>query len=147
MRDGTLPRILRQRAPPAGSCGVPGGDPATGERPLEEPTRAPGLSSAATFESVVLPHLDSAYNVARWLVGDPTLAEDVVQDATIRALRYFASYRGGNPRAWLLRIVRNAAHEARSARQRHAAASLDETDPDRGEARGALDVRDPAEDP
>ena len=73
----------------------------------------------------MLPHLDAAYNFARWLVGDPTLAEDVVQDATVRALRYFGSFRGDNARAWLLQIVRNAAHEARAKRQLHAAESLD----------------------
>jgi RNA polymerase sigma-70 factor (ECF subfamily) len=63
------------------------------------------------FEWVVLPHLDAAYNLARWLVRDPTLAEDVVQDAALRALRYFASFRGGDGRAWILLIVRNTAYE------------------------------------
>ena len=98
------------------------------------PDPAPG---AAAFEDVVLPHLDAAYNFACWLVGDPTLAEDVVQDATVRALRYFGSYRGQNARAWLLRIVRNTAHEARAARAQQAAVSLDD----------AAAVADPADDP
>jgi RNA polymerase sigma factor (sigma-70 family) len=60
-----------------------------------------------SFEQTVLPHLDAAYNLARWLVRDPTLAEDVVQDACVRAIRYFGSFRGGDSRAWLLQIVRN----------------------------------------
>ncbi len=62
------------------------------------------------FARLALPHLDAAYALARWLVRDPALAEDVVQDAMLRALTYFASFRGDNPRAWLLRIVRNAAY-------------------------------------
>ena len=81
------------------------------------------------FEQVVLPHLNAAYNLARWLVRDRVLAEDVVQDATVRALGYFSSYRGRDGRAWLLRIVRNAAYTAISARKRDAASSLDDTGP------------------
>ena len=58
----------------------------------------------------MLPHLDAAYNLARWLMRDPAAAEDVVQEAMLRALTYFASFKGVNPRAWLLQIVRNTAH-------------------------------------
>ena len=94
----------------------------------------------------MLPHLDAAYNVARWLVGDPTLAEDVVQDATVRALRYFDTFRGGNARAWLLQIVRNTAHEARAKRQLHAAESLDCGSEDEDTA-PALEIADLSDDP
>jgi RNA polymerase sigma-70 factor, ECF subfamily len=73
----------------------------------------PGPSRDDSFEAVVLPHLDAAYNLARWLVGDPVAAEDVVQEAMLRALSYFSSFRGVNPRAWLLQIVRNTAYSAR----------------------------------
>jgi RNA polymerase sigma-70 factor, ECF subfamily len=59
------------------------------------------------FDEVVLPHLDAAFNYARWLTRSDGDAEDVVQDACVRALRFFASLRGDNPRAWLLSIVRN----------------------------------------
>lgn len=59
------------------------------------------------FSAVVEPHLDAAYNLARWLVRDPDDALDMAQEACVRALRYFASYRGGDARGWLLRIVRN----------------------------------------
>jgi RNA polymerase sigma-70 factor (ECF subfamily) len=62
------------------------------------------------FEQVVLPHLDAAYNLARWLVRDPHNAEDVVQEACLRAVRFFGGYQGGDARAWLLRIVRNTAY-------------------------------------
>jgi RNA polymerase sigma-70 factor (ECF subfamily) len=63
----------------------------------------------ADFAAVALPHLDAAYNVARWLVRDAQMAEDVVQDAMLRAMTYFPGFRGENPRAWLLQIVRNTA--------------------------------------
>jgi len=63
-----------------------------------------------SFERVVLPHLDAAYNLARWLVRDREAAEDVLQEAMVRALSYFASFKGVNPRAWLLQIVRNTAY-------------------------------------
>jgi RNA polymerase sigma-70 factor (ECF subfamily) len=59
------------------------------------------------FEDVVVPHLDAAFNYARWLTKNDADAEDVVQDATIRALRFFGSLRNDDARAWLLTIVRN----------------------------------------
>ncbi len=58
----------------------------------------------------MLPHLDAAYNLARWLMRDREAAEDVLQEAMVRALTYFASFKGVNPRAWLLQIVRNTAY-------------------------------------
>jgi len=70
----------------------------------------PPSSRDDTFERVVLPHLDAAYNLARWLMRDPEAAEDVLQEAMVRALTYFSSFRGVNPRAWLLQIVRNTAY-------------------------------------
>jgi RNA polymerase sigma factor (sigma-70 family) len=60
-----------------------------------------------SFEEVVLPHLDAAFNYARWLTKNEADAEDVVQDASVRALRFFSSLRGEDARAWLLTIVRN----------------------------------------
>ena len=60
------------------------------------------------FELLALPHLDAAYNLARWLAGNTADAEDVVQDAYLRAYRYFDAFQGGNFRVWLLTIVRNA---------------------------------------
>ena len=59
------------------------------------------------FEETVLPHLDAAFNYARWLAKNEAEAEDVVQDACVRAVRFFQSLRGEDPRAWLLTIVRN----------------------------------------
>jgi RNA polymerase sigma-70 factor (ECF subfamily) len=59
------------------------------------------------FERIVLPHLDDAYTLARYLLRDQHDAQDAVQDAVLRALRYFETYRDGDARAWLLAIVRN----------------------------------------
>src|SRR4030095_9433907 len=61
------------------------------------------------FRELAAAHLESAYNLARWLVRDRALADDVVQDAMLRALRYYHGFRGENARAWLLQIVRNVA--------------------------------------
>jgi RNA polymerase sigma-70 factor (ECF subfamily) len=60
-----------------------------------------------SFDEVVLPHLDAAYRLARWLMRNEHDAEDVVQEASLRAFRYFRTFTGGNGRAWFLRIVRN----------------------------------------
>src|SRR3954471_24974407 len=59
------------------------------------------------FEERVLPHLDAAYNLARWLTGNDHEAQDVAQEASLRAFKFFGSFRGENGRAWLLSIVRN----------------------------------------
>ena len=85
------------------------------------------MAEGADFEAVVLPHLDEAYNLARWLMRSAADAEDVVQEAMLRALTYFPSFRGGNARAWVLQIVRNTAYSM--LRRRQAAAetvALDE---------------------
>lgn len=63
----------------------------------------------AHFEEVIMPHLDSAFNLARWLTRNEHDAQDVVQEAFLRAYRFFAGFHGGNSRAWLLSIVRNTA--------------------------------------
>jgi RNA polymerase sigma-70 factor (ECF subfamily) len=65
---------------------------------------------AQQFEKVALPHLGAAYNLARWLVRDEHVAEDMVQEAYIRALKYFDSFKGGDIRPWLLGIVRNTCY-------------------------------------
>jgi RNA polymerase sigma-70 factor (ECF subfamily) len=59
------------------------------------------------FDDVVVPHLDAGYRLARWLMGNEHDAEDVVQEASLRAFRYFRTFAGGDGRAWFLRIVRN----------------------------------------
>jgi RNA polymerase sigma factor (sigma-70 family) len=64
----------------------------------------------ARFEAAILPHLDAAYNLARWLTRHDHNAEDVVQEASLRAYRYFDRFQGEGGRAWLLRIVRNTCY-------------------------------------
>jgi RNA polymerase sigma-70 factor, ECF subfamily len=72
---------------------------------LCRPATAPTIG--ASFDEVVLPHLHAAHRLARWLMRNEHDAEDVVQEASLRAFRYFRTFRGGNGRAWFLRIVRN----------------------------------------
>jgi RNA polymerase sigma-70 factor, ECF subfamily len=69
------------------------------------------VPDARRFEEQVLPHLDAAYNLARWLARDPHDAEDVVQDACMRALKYLGSLQGHDARGWFLTIVRNAFYD------------------------------------
>jgi RNA polymerase sigma-70 factor, ECF subfamily len=75
------------------------------------------------FEDAVLPHLDAAFNYARWLTKNEAEAEDVVQDACVRALRFFSSLRNDDARAWLLTIVRNTWY-SRASRESGRAASM-----------------------
>ena len=69
------------------------------------------MSPKSRFERLVLPHLDAAYNLARWLARNPQDAEDVVQDACVRALRYLDSLRNEDAKAWFLTIVRHAFYD------------------------------------
>ena len=67
-------------------------------------------SAAERFEALILPHLDAAYTLARYLLRDEHDAQDAVQDAALRAFRYFDGFRQGDARAWFLTIVRNCCH-------------------------------------
>jgi RNA polymerase sigma-70 factor (ECF subfamily) len=78
------------------------------------------------FETAMLPHLDAAFNLARWLTRDDLAAEDVVQEAYCRALRFFASFRGGDGRPWLLAVVRRAAFDWLAQRKRSPLVAFDE---------------------
>jgi RNA polymerase sigma-70 factor (ECF subfamily) len=79
------------------------------------------------FEQAVLPHLDAAYNLARRLTRNQQDAEDAVQDAYLRAYRFFPSYRGGDARPWLMKIVRNTCYTwLRANRPLQEAAEFDE---------------------
>ena len=72
------------------------------------PERHLSLQELERFNEGVLPYLDAAHNLARYLLRDPHEAEDAVQEAFLRAIRHFDGFRGGDGRAWLLSIVRNA---------------------------------------
>ena len=104
------------------------------------------------FEALVLPHLDAAYNLARWLTRDSDDARDVVQDACVRAMRYVGSLRDAQARAWFLTIVRHAFYD-RLADQRTATidydnaaidAAVDERPGPQQQAQTASDLRDAA---
>lgn len=76
----------------------------------------PGAGQTSEFRRLILPHVDGAYNLARYLTRDPVISEDIVQDALVRAFRSFAQFRGGSPRAWLFTIVRNCCRTAQAGR-------------------------------
>ena len=67
-----------------------------------------GTARTRRFEQLIMPHLDSAHNLARWLVHNDSDAEDIVQEACLRAYKYLDGFEGGDPTGWLLAIVRNA---------------------------------------
>ena len=69
-----------------------------------------GLDDNARFRKIVMPHINEAYRLAHWLTGNRTDAEDVVQDASLRAFRAIRDFAGGSARSWLLSIVRNTAY-------------------------------------
>ena len=89
------PRMATRRGPASGSV-------------------APGAGHLQSFNQLILPHLDGAYNLARYLTRDPALSEDVVQDALLRAFRAFGQFRGESPKAWLFAIVRNCCRSAQT---------------------------------
>ena len=86
------------------------------------------------FEQIMLPHLDAAYNLARWLTRNPQDAQDVVQESYLRALRFFDSFLGGDGRAWLLAIVRNTCRTLHQRERGALEVPFDETVHHAGEA-------------
>lgn len=97
---------------------------------------------ASRFEAAAAPHLDAAYNLARWLTRNPADADDVVQEAYLRAFRFFGGFRGGDARAWLLAIVRNTFYNW-VQQHRRGNSPLEYND----EAAGLLDVEASADQP
>jgi RNA polymerase sigma-70 factor (ECF subfamily) len=93
-------------------------------------------TSNERFEREMLPHLDAAFNLARWLAGNEADARDVVQESFMRALGAFQTLRGTDARAWLLAIVRNTAYSFLSKRSKHSHVSeealMDQETPDPG---------------
>src|ERR1700760_4364490 len=80
------------------------------------------------FEALALPHLDAAYNLARWLTRNDHDAQDVVQEALVRALRYLEGFRGDAARPWLLQIVRNTCYSWMKENRPVERLVLDDTD-------------------
>jgi RNA polymerase sigma factor (sigma-70 family) len=91
-----------------------------------EGKQVPEQSRLERFEESVLPHLDAANNLARWLTRDDSDAEDLVQEAYLRAFRFFDGFRGGDSRAWLLKIVRNTFYTTLKQRTRQPNGFIDE---------------------
>jgi RNA polymerase sigma factor (sigma-70 family) len=91
------------------------------------------------FEETVLPHLDAAFNYARWLARNDADAEDVVQDACVRAMRFFASLRDDDARAWLFTIVRNTWYSRGSRKANVATGTSFREDEQEQEPDNALD--------
>ena len=91
---------------------------------LHRPSVAVGIGES--FDTVVLPHLEAAYRLARWLMRDADVAEDVVQEASLRAFRYFRTFVGGDGRAWFLRIVRHTCYGWRRDRYRSSTDPFDD---------------------
>ena len=80
------------------------------------------------FERLLLPHLDAAHNLARWLIRDPAGAQDVVQDSYLRALAQVHRFSGENARAWVLTIVRNQCYTWLKRARGHAFVDIDDAD-------------------
>src|SRR5262245_55874926 len=93
-----------------------------------------GSERVMSFDDVVLPHLPAGHRLARWLMGNDDDAEDAVQEASLRALRYFRTFTGGNGRAWFLRIVRNTCWERRGQKSQERTDMFDEAQQSRGSA-------------
>ena len=100
---------MKKYAPPFFTPRLAASGPAPG-------SHTSGAGQAQEFRHQILPHLDGAYNLARYLTRDAVLSEDIVQDAVLRAFRSFGQFRGGSPRAWLLTIVRNCCRTAQAGR-------------------------------
>lgn len=99
------------------------------KRGVADPAQMSGRegNQVALFERMVLPHLDAAYNLARWLAGNEHDAEDIVQEACLRAFKFFDGYRGGDSRRWLLTIVRNTFYDSlQQSRAKELTAEFDE---------------------
>ena len=108
------------------------------------PRRAQTTLDVGLARDLTLPHLDSAYNLARWLMGSPQDASDAVHTAFLRAARYVHTYAGGNARAWWLSIVRNCCLALLSAR-RTGEVSLDALEPDNAANLAVTDADEPEE--
>jgi RNA polymerase sigma-70 factor (ECF subfamily) len=114
---------------------APGGDARPGDgRVLSTPGARDHVSNSERdqrgklelFEEVILPHLNAAYNLARWLTRNEQDAQDVVQESYLRAFRFFDGYRGGDGKSWLLAVVRNTCFTWRRHERRSSSEPFDE---------------------
>lgn len=99
-------------------------------------------AAAKRFRDSVLPYLDDAYNLARYLTRNPDDANDIVQDAFLRAFRFFGTFKGDNPKPWLLTIVRNCFYSSLKAKAHHQTEALSEDGSDDDSVAGDLWMRE-----
>src|SRR5712691_2189952 len=114
-----------RRFPPGSWSGM---SPRSGSATEQEPKPKESLdpTELERFERTFLPHMRAAYNLARWLTRNDQDAEDVVQEAYLRAVRFFGGFRGEDSKAWLLTIVRNACYTGRHRGRMQATVAFDE---------------------
>ena len=124
--EGNIVSLSTRVSPKTANDREPSG-PATG---IQRQMTANEVSTAQNFKAAVMPHLDDAYTLARYLTRNAQDADDVVQDAYLRAFKFFSGFKGDNPRAWLLAIVRNCFYSWLKAKPRGQAASLSDIDLD-----------------
>ncbi|MFA6606828.1 MAG: sigma-70 family RNA polymerase sigma factor [Sphingomonas sp.] len=102
---------------------------------------------ARRFREVMLPHLDAAYSLARYLTADPTAAEDIAQEAFLNAFRAFGSYQGGSAKAWLFAIVRNCWRDRARAAMARSRVLIDQAGLSEGQAAAIDNYPDEGETP
>ena len=125
--------VARGAAAPATPSSVPDG-------------AGPDADQTRRFRETILPHLDAAYNFARYLTRDPVAAEDIVQEAFLRAFRSFSTYRGEAPKAWLFAIVRNGFLDWAGAAKRSGGVLVDEGALSETQAQALSNTADPDQD-
>jgi RNA polymerase sigma-70 factor (ECF subfamily) len=106
----TSAHTTKERGGHSGTEGIGranGNDPSLSEAYIVKKSAITPESRLQLFEEMILPHLNAAYNLARWLTRNEHDAQDMVQEAYLRAFRFFDSYRGGDGKSWLLEVVRN----------------------------------------
>ena len=103
-----------------------GSDPSLSEAYIVKKSAITPESRLQLFEEMILPHLKAAYNLARWLTRNEHDAQDVVQEAYLRAVRFFDSYRGGDGKSWLLEVVRNTCFTFHRREKRNLSVAFDE---------------------
>lgn len=108
---------------------------------------AEASDDARRFREVMLPHLDAAYSLARYLVADATAAEDIVQEAFLNAFRSFGGYQGGSAKAWLFAIVRNCWRDRASAELGRSRVLVDQASLTEGQAAALDNYPDEGESP
>jgi RNA polymerase sigma factor (sigma-70 family) len=109
-----------------GNARAYGSDPSLSEAYIVKKSAITPESRLQLFEEMILPHLKAAYNLARWLTRNEHDAQDVVQEAYLRAFRFFDSYRGGDGKSWLLEVVRNTCFTLQRREKRNVSVVFDE---------------------